>query len=175
MARMIRDLLDLAGSRDGRLPLVPSDADLHALTRQVIDELCLSYPECPVDHLPHGDGAGRWDADRVAQAVGNLVANAMQHGPPGGRTRVRSTGTRDHVEIEVHNEGPPIDPAVRERLFEPYQRGAASGGASEQGVGLGLYITHRVVDAHGGTIGVTSTAEDGTTFRVRLPRWTSET
>ena len=72
--------------------------------------------------------------------------------------------------IEVHNQGPPISRDDASRLFEPFQRGNTAKVTAARSVGLGLYISKQIVVAHGGTIEVSSTVEDGTTFRVRLPR-----
>ena len=64
-------------------------------------------------------------------------------------------------------------PDDQERLFEPFQRGAQSASSSGHSVGLGLYISREIAAAHGGTIDVRSTAGEGTTFTVRLPRYNS--
>jgi phosphoserine phosphatase RsbU/P len=95
--------------------------------------------------------------------LSNLVGNAIQHSPDGSRIRI--TVTRDGhaaARLEVWNEGPPIEMGTK--LFEPFERGTDSGG----GLGLGLYIAHEVMFAHGGTLSVRSD-EAGTTFTMRLP------
>jgi sigma-B regulation protein RsbU (phosphoserine phosphatase) len=70
----------------------------------------------------------------------------------------------------VHNDGEPIAPDDRERLFEPFQRGEHGRGRSERSVGLGLFIASQIARSHGGRIDVESTTGNGTLFRVRLPR-----
>jgi signal transduction histidine kinase len=73
--------------------------------------------------------------------------------------------------LEVENRGPPIPPPLMAVMFEPFCRGSALRDASRaRGLGLGLFIVDQIVRAHGGTIAVTSSAERGTRFRVRLPR-----
>jgi signal transduction histidine kinase len=72
--------------------------------------------------------------------------------------------------IEVRNGGAPIPEAALGLLFEPFRRGNSARATPERSVGLGLYITRQIVDAHGGTIDLRSTDEDGTIFTVRLPR-----
>jgi signal transduction histidine kinase len=74
------------------------------------------------------------------------------------------------VSISVHNQGAPIPPEKLSRLFQPLQRATGEVDKSGRSIGLGLYIVKQVVDAHGGTVAVESTAEKGTTFTVRLPR-----
>ncbi|MFP2908623.1 PAS domain-containing protein [Pyxidicoccus sp. 3LFB2] len=168
--RLIRDLLDFTQARlGGGLPTRPQPMDFHAFTRQVLDEIQVSHPERELQVEQHGDGQGAWDADRLAQLVGNLLGNALSYSPPGSPVRVATRGEAADLVLEVHNTGAPIPPEVLPRLFQPMQRGAA-GGTSNRSVGLGLYIVDQIVRAHRGAISVTSLPEQGTTFTVRLPR-----
>jgi signal transduction histidine kinase len=105
----------------------------------------------------------------MAQVVSNLVGNAITHGAPGEPVRVSLDGDADELRLTVWNAGTQIPPEMLPVLFEPFRRGAASRG---RGLGLGLYIVKQIVTAHGGDIDVHSTAENGTTFAVRVPRWT---
>jgi signal transduction histidine kinase len=73
------------------------------------------------------------------------------------------------VTIDVHNEGTPISPDDLARLFEPFERGTDAS-ASGRSIGLGLYISRQIIEAHGGTIEVRSVEGEGTRFRVSLPR-----
>ncbi|MGH9310622.1 MAG: PAS domain-containing sensor histidine kinase [Vicinamibacterales bacterium] len=169
--RLIRDFLDFTQARvSGRIPVSPREADLHAIARQAFEEVHMAYParETIVEH--HGDGAGVWDADRIAQLIGNLVSNAFQHSPPAGAVRVTTRGTDEEAIIEVQNEGSVIPPEHMRRLFEPFERGTDVRNEGTRSIGLGLFIAARIVVAHGGTIDVRSTAEEGTRFTVRLPR-----
>jgi signal transduction histidine kinase len=102
--------------------------------------------------------------------AGNLIGNAFQHSPPDAPIRVSTRIEGDDAEIVVHNDGPPISDEARPRLFAPFARGAGAKANAGRSVGLGLYIAQRIVEAHGGTIGVTSSVGEGTTFRVTLPR-----
>jgi signal transduction histidine kinase len=83
---------------------------------------------------------------------------------------VRADGDGADVVLEVANAGTPIPAALLPRLFQPFTR-ADAGGDPLKGVGLGLFIVHEIVTAHGGHVQVTSTRETGTLFRVRLPRF----
>ena len=83
--------------------------------------------------------------------------------------QVRVDGEGPQVVLEVANQGNPIPPELLPRIFEPFTR-ASEGGNSLKGVGLGLFIVHEIVAAHGGHIDVRSSAGTGTVFRVRLPR-----
>jgi PAS domain S-box-containing protein len=164
MARMIDDLLDFARSRlGGGFPIHPQRIDLRTLCEQVVEELEFAYTRAiPVD--AQGDLWGNWDPDRTAQAVSNLVGNAIQHS--GAEVHVRLRGDADTVTLQTHNRGPPIPPEVLPHVFEPGRRGPSRAG----GLGLGLFIVQQIVLAHGGTIDVKSTAQTGTVFTVRLPR-----
>ena len=172
--RLIRDFLDFTQARSvGRIPVQPGPANLRELSRQVVDEVNLAHPERQAIVEHQGDESGRWDGDRIAQVIGNLVGNAFQHSPPDAAIRVSSRIEGDEARIEVHNQGAAISKVVLERLFEPFQRGENAKGASGRSVGLGLFIAREIVAAHGGRIEVVS-GEGGTTFLVRLPRESAE-
>jgi signal transduction histidine kinase len=83
---------------------------------------------------------------------------------------VRVAGDNGLVELSIHNEGPPIPPESLDAIFEPLQRATDSIAREARSVGLGLYIVHAIVRAHGGTVNVVSREGQGTTFTVRLPK-----
>ena len=167
MERMIADLLDLTRTRlGGAIPLKPGHTDLQSVCEGVVLEIQATHPEAVVHFQSRGDVSGRWDADRLAQVVTNLVGNAIEHGAEAPVTLVASE-EGDRVRLTVHNHGEPIPPQARATLFEPLSRGTSEG---PRNLGLGLFIARAIVTAHGGEIGVTSTAESGTTFEVALPR-----
>jgi PAS domain S-box-containing protein len=169
--RMLRDVLDFTQARlGGGIPMQPRPVELHELTRQVVDEVRLAHPERQLEVECRGDGRGVWDPDRLAQVITNLVSNALHHGLAHCPVRVRTHGTHDAVTLAVHNVGPPIPTDLRPRLFEPMKRAAPKEARSSHGLGLGLFIVKHIVDAHGGSLRVHSTEQDGTTFVVRLPR-----
>lgn len=169
-ARLIRDLLDFTQVRaSGRLPIDPQPVEIHEVCRQVVDEMALNHPDRVIVHQPEGDGEGRWDPDRLAQAVGNLVRNALSYGLAGTPVTVRSFGRGARVHVLVHNDGPPIPPESISSLFQPFRRGEQRLDR-ERSVGLGLFIVREIVDAHGGCVTVQSAAGEGTTFHIDLPR-----
>ncbi len=172
--RMISDLLDFTQARlGGGIRLEKRDADLHALTSAAVEEIEATHPDRVVQLLRAGDTGGTWDVDRIAQVVTNLVTNALKYSPPGTPVAVRVMGHDGHVELAVHNEGPPIPAERFSRIFEPLQRATDEIDLKTRSVGLGLYIVEAIVIAHGGTVGVASTMDAGTTFTVRLPRGVS--
>jgi len=169
--RMIEDLLDFTRVRlGGGIELARERVDLHTLTAQVVDEVLVTRPERRVTVEALGDGRGFWDAGRLAQVVQNLVGNALQHTTEDTPVRVRTRDEGADVVLEVHNGGPPIPPEDLPRLFEPFQRGQNKRPDGGRSMGLGLHITYHLVQAHGGSVRVTSSAAEGTTFTVRLSR-----
>ncbi|WP_437725041.1 ATP-binding protein [Sorangium sp. So ce861] len=172
MARTIEDLLDLTRSRfGGSIPIAPSPGNLHLICKGAIDELKAMHAGVPIRLDLHGSGAGRWDPERVAQMVTNLVQNAVDHADPGSAVRVAVRPRGEDVLIEVHNDGPAIAPELLATLFDPFHQASVGGRASSgRGLGLGLFIAHQIARAHGGGIEVESEAERGTTFTARLPR-----
>ncbi|HZH74803.1 MAG TPA: GAF domain-containing sensor histidine kinase [Archangium sp.] len=168
--RMIRDLLDSTQARVGGIPVQPTPLDLHELTQHVVEEVQLAHPERHITFQASGEASGAWDADRMAQVITNLVGNAVQHSPAGTPIQVSQRGEDGAVVLEVHNEGPPIPAEMLPTLFEPFRRRAGVGGRAPGSVGLGLFISRQLVEAHGGTIEVGSEEGEGTTFTVRLPR-----
>ena len=170
MARMVNSLLDLARTRLGStIPITRKPMNLTTVCQQVIAELEVVYPDHALRFHGEGDLSGEWDEDRLTQVVSNLVANALQYGESAVDVRARERGKE--VELQVHNDGKPIPEGGLKRIFEPMVRQVESDGdRNATGLGLGLYIAREVTTAHGGTLGVTSTAAEGTTFTLQLPR-----
>ena len=169
MARMIDQLLDYTRSRlGGGLPIERKPIDLQQLTHTVIEEHEMAHPERLVSFRTAGDGWGQWDPDRMAQVVANLLGNARHHGGEGKPVDVLVDGTGEKVVLEIRNHGHPIPAELVGHIFEPFRRGQQRKRPG-QGLGLGLYITKQIIDAHGGTIDVTC-SEDTVTFSVALPR-----
>jgi sigma-B regulation protein RsbU (phosphoserine phosphatase) len=169
--RMIRDLLDFTQARLGSgISIERRPTDLFDVVRNVLQEVEAIYPGREVLLQQEGDGKGNWDADRLAQAVQNLITNALKYSPEGTPVAVTMRGEPGHVVLQVQNAGAPIRPELLPRIFEPLQRATADVDRQGRSVGLGLYIVKHLVEAHGGTVEVKSSEAEGTTFQVRLPR-----
>jgi signal transduction histidine kinase len=161
MTQMIRDLLDFTrGHLGGGIPVEPAQADLAEICSRVVDETKAVHPQREIELSTRGDLSGLWDASRLEQVVSNLVSNAVHHGQD--RILVEAVGEPIQVVLRVRNGGPPIPPTELPTLFEAF-KGPRDRRAT-QGLGLGLYIVKEIVRAHGGTVEVTSSAEEGTTF-----------
>ncbi len=172
MTRMINDLLDFTRARlGGGYPVNRARMNVHDVLRQVVEELEVAHPQRRFELSLSGNGWGDWDADRIAQAASNLVGNAVQYSPEDSPVNVSAKDDGDGVCVQVHNLGLPIPAERLPHIFDPFVRGVEGGrGAARTGLGLGLYITHEIVRAHGGTLRVTSTETDGTRFWMNLPR-----
>jgi two-component system OmpR family sensor kinase len=120
----------------------------------------LDLPDEPV--VVAGDGA------RLHQVLANLLANARTHTPTGTTITLSLAVEAQQAVLRVHDDGPGIDPEVREEMFARFARGDASRARQTGGTGLGLAIAKAIVEGHGGSIRVSSEPGD-TTFTVRLP------
>ncbi|PCC73646.1 Signal transduction histidine kinase [Nannocystis exedens] len=170
MSRMIDQLLDLTRVRlGGGIAVLARPVALDAVVRDVVDELVRAGPDARIEVATTGDLGGRWDPDRLAQVFSNLLGNAVRH-REGAPVRVRLDGSaRDRVVASVHNAGV-IAPALRPVVFEPFRGAQARPAGGASGLGLGLYITRAIVEAHGGSVTVAAAEGAGTTFTVILPR-----
>ena len=185
MMQLIGDLIDFASSGLGSaMPLNRGPVNLEKLCREVLDSCRITHPERTLRFHSGGDVNGVWDAGRIRQVVSNLMGNAIQHGSLQGPIDLSVTSKRTDsagpspdgstVVLSVHNEGTPIPPDLLPNIFDPLKRYATRESAAQRNpgsIGLGLYIVREIVVAKGGTVTVTSTAEEGTTFTVRIPRF----
>jgi signal transduction histidine kinase len=169
MARMIDQLLDFTRIRLGRgLRLQRRTVALEDLCVAAADELRSLEAEIRLSSI--GDTRGLWDSDRLIQLLSNLLANAIQHRHPGTPVDLKVDGTDpERVLIDVHNSGA-VDPVLLPVMFEPFRGRDDHKVRGSSGLGLGLFITHQIAAAHKGRITVASSASDGTTLRVELPR-----
>jgi len=156
LRRLTDDFLDLAGSR----PFAAVPVEVVEVAEEAGRALLRTHPgETVIVRLPSLVVAG--DPGRLRQVFANLFANAAQAGA--GRIDVTGRVSEGRAQIDVHDDGPGIDPALRERLFDPFASGR------KDGTGLGLAICRRIVEAHGGELHAVSDHAPGTTFRMWLP------
>jgi PAS domain S-box-containing protein len=164
---LVEQLLDATRVVGGKLEIRPEDTDLVEVVRSAVDDLADSAAQAGSEvsvRMP-SSARGTWDAARIEQVVVNLLANAIKYGL-GKPIAVAIDAFDDRARITVSDEGIGIAPESVERIFERFERAAPS----YVGLGLGLYITRHIVDAHGGSIRVVSTPGQGSSFIVELPR-----
>jgi signal transduction histidine kinase len=170
-ARLIDQLLDLTRSRlGGGIPIDPERFDMNDVCRQVIGETEVTHPDRPLRVDARGDLTGVWDRDRMYQLLANLVGNAVQHGEPRTPIDLRIDGRETDIVIDVANRGEPIPADTLPFIFDAFRQGRKVHPSRTHGLGLGLFIAQEIARSHGGSIDVTSSQTDGTTFRLRLPR-----
>jgi two-component system, chemotaxis family, CheB/CheR fusion protein len=114
------------------------------------------------------------DAGRLEQVMLNVLNNAITHARASQRIDVRLRQVDEEAEIQVQDYGPGIPPEDLPHLFERFYQGGPGDRRPPRGLGLGLYIAHEIVTAHGGRITVASTKGQGTTFTIRLPLATAD-
>jgi PAS domain S-box-containing protein len=173
LLRLISDILDLSKIEAGRMELTREDVTLASAFSEVISAL---YPlaekktQALFQHV-NPDLHVNADAMRLKQALMNLVGNAIKFTPEGGRIELTARQLDHQVRIEVRDNGPGIPPEQQQRIFEAFVRLAQTGGA--EGTGLGLAITARLVELHGGKLGIESQPGQGSCFYFSLPTVTA--
>jgi signal transduction histidine kinase len=171
MLKLVDDLLDFAKMQSGRFELTPAPTAYGELVEEVLGLL-----------MPLADQKGlvlgcdvmlpvqpRIDGGRVSQVLTNLVGNALKFTDANGQVSVRAYVDGDVLVTEVMDTGCGISPDQLPRLFHRFQQLDMSNTRKAGGTGLGLAISKAIVEAHGGTIGVTSVPGEGSTFWFRLP------
>jgi PAS domain S-box-containing protein len=170
LARMVDDLLDVSQMETQRLHLERKWIDPLRLVRESVDRLAYVMKDLRVDISGSSDLLPVFvDAGRVEQILGNLLSNAVKYGNEREAICVRLKRYRDEVEIAVMNYGKGIAEEEISRLFDRFSRAKSSHTSSVPGLGLGLYISKGLVEAHGGRIWVESVPNFTTTFYFTLP------
>jgi PAS domain S-box-containing protein len=170
LSRLVDDLLDFARIDSGTFQLKRETLDLAPKIREIVASfrpqstaahqvLTLELPEAPL--MLHVD------ASRIGQVLANLLSNALKFTPPEGRITVRALPTAEGVRIEVEDSGEGIPAEALSRLFQRFSQ--LESGMRKGGTGLGLSISKSLVEAHGGTIGVSPAEPHGARFWFTLP------
>jgi len=169
LGKLIAELLEVSRIAWGRFQPDRQDVDLAALVQESLARLSeqLSRAGCPVKVAVEGGMRGSWDRDRLDRVVDNLIGNAVKYGA-GKPIEVYLHGRNDDVLLEVRDHGIGIDLADQARVFERFERAVSH--RQFGGFGLGLWISRKIVEAHGGSISLTSEPGAGSTFSVALPR-----
>lgn len=173
MRRLVEDLLDVSRiDRRGGVSIEPEAIDLAEEIREAVARTSREHPQRAItaevpDTLPM-----RADRDRVGQVLTNLLDNAVKYSPDGGPVTVRARALGDEMEVVVLDTGIGISGEQEQVIFERFFQADVDAGRRFGGLGLGLYITRAIVEAHGGEIGARANTEagHGTQIRFTLPR-----
>ena len=174
ISEMVTDLLEYTRTRLGRgIDVQPKHGDFAVLCHEAFDEVCTAYPERVLRAEIPERLLCDFDAPRMRQVLTNLLSNAVHHGDAAFPVVLVVTSDLEQLTMVVMNQGKPIPPDAMQVIFNPLVQVAAEASEPDErpatSLGLGLYIAREIVGGHGGTIVVTSSAEEGTAFRVRLP------
>jgi PAS domain S-box-containing protein len=169
MTRLIDGLLDVSRVATGRLVLELEAFDLTQMVAEVSERMRAQFERAgrALVLQPAPSAPGEWDRTRLEQVLENFLTNALKHGA--GRVDVSVQVEPARATIVVSDRGPGIALDQQERIFERFARAAPKG---RGGLGLGLYISRQIVEAHGGSVHVESAPGTGTAFSVTLPRRT---
>lgn len=172
---LISRMLDLSRAGLGRLDIQPEPMDAAQLVRDVAEAAQVRDPERTVLCTVPDSVPVEWDSDRMYQVLGNLTQNADRYAP-GTQLELRlEQGDGDQVRISVRDHGPGVPAKIRRRLFRQYYRFDDGGDSlstltdASRGLGIGLYITSRLVKQHGGRLRVQDAEGGGAEFIVTMP------
>jgi signal transduction histidine kinase len=173
MNKMLDNLLNFTQCRiGGGLQIAASNVDLAKISSEVVAEFLLSNPGRIIHNYAEENCIGTWDAGRISQAYQNLISNALQYGHIDSAVTVETKDHGDYIVFTVQNDGAPIPEQNQSQIFDLMHRipSADAERNLKKNLGLGLYIVREIITAHHGSISVSSTAENGTIFRVQLPK-----
>jgi signal transduction histidine kinase len=167
MSRLIGDLLLLGQAEVGEL-LRRAPVAVDDLLLEIAEQARAQANGRPIEVESERQLLINGDRDRLKQVLWNLVENALRYTPPGGPVRLSARGEVDQVAIAVRDEGPGIAAEHLPKLFERFYRVDPARSRATGGSGLGLAIVRHLVQAHGGTVVVSSLPGEGTMFTIRL-------
>lgn len=171
LAGLAEDLLLLASSDSGRLPMLREEVDVSTLLAVTLESFSgrASSLGIALDSSVSDGIRARLDGTRIRQAVGNLIDNALRHTSPGGRVTLEMTSQPGSLAIAVSDTGEGFAPVFLPRAFEAFARADAERSRSAGGAGLGLAIVGAVAEAHGGSVEAANRAGGGALVVIRVP------
>lgn len=173
MSAMVNDLLEYARKQlGGKMPIARQLADMKQICQAAIDDASAAHPDCKFEMLTAGELLDDFDTARLQQVFSNLLSNAAQYRGKDRLVTISAQGGDDGVTVKIINHGPVIKPESLEAIFDilvqlPNDERSDRPSTS---LGLGLYISREITEAHGGTIDVESSDDSGTIFTIKLPK-----
>ena len=166
---LVGDVVNAVQIDAGQIVLRKTTCDLGELAEEAVSLFRSMSPYHQFELSRTGSTTLRADATRLEQVLNNLIGNAVKYSPPGSLVHVTVGGDDESLFIAVSDEGPGISPTLQHQIFRPFTRGPSEHEEVE-GIGLGLYVSKRILEAHGGSIQVLSSDGRGATFQATLPR-----
>lgn len=169
--KLAEDLLDASCVRAGRFTLEKEMVDLAAIVRPIVKRYATMTGRQIDLVVPESCPPVLGDPRRLAQVIENIISNAVKYSPDSSAIRVTMTSDCSTLRVAISNGGTKIPPEKIAALFKRFSRLRmdSDGNGRRKGTGLGLFISKQIVDMHGGSIAVTSSNEEGTTFTIELP------
>lgn len=168
MNRLIGDLLDVVSIEAGKLRIVPANDDAAQIVREILEAFqpLAAAKGCVLEwHVSEDSVLARIDRERIIQVLANLVSNAIKFTGSGDRIELTVRKVRDAVEFTVRDTGSGIASDDLPHIFDRFAQARHDRG----GLGLGLYISRCIIEAHGGQLSVESTLGEGSTFTFTVP------
>ncbi len=173
LGRLVNDLVDVSRIQAGKLEMRPEVFDPLPIVREAVREQSVSWPDRTISLTvqPHLVSSIIGDADRIGQVITNYLTNALKYSPDHTEVVVTVRADEGNLRVEVHDQGPGLSARQQAHLFERCYRapGIEQQSGSGVGLGLGLHICKTIVERHGGSVGVTSVAGEGSVFWFTLP------
>jgi two-component system CheB/CheR fusion protein len=167
---LVERVTDVTRLRIGRLNLTLAPLDLVAVARSVVAEMQETTEPLIALEVPDSPVQVNGDSGRLGDVLVNLLANAVKYASSSPEIHVRvREGSDGTAELEVEDHGPGIAVADQSRLFTQFFQAERFIDSANGGLGLGLFIAHEIVTAHGGSIAVRSVEGEGSRFTVQLP------
>jgi len=167
--RLTVDLRETVRARLGALAITPGPVDVRSLVLAATEQAQATTETHTIAvEMPGALPPAQWDADRVAQVLGNLLLNGIKYST-GGEIRVHVTDEGESVRIAIADRGIGIPPEALPHIFEPFYRAENAVSGSRRGMGLGLPISKALIEAHDGALTVESCVGAGSTFTLTLP------
>jgi signal transduction histidine kinase len=171
LRRSVINMLELSQLEAGQFSIQADYFDMPALLNELVEDFKPRSIPCRLEMLSNGDmGPVFADRDKIEIVLFNLIDNAIKFSQPGSRIGVSCRRDGDRVILEVSDEGRGIGADFVEAVFEPFERGEEAQRVTAQGMGLGLYIVKKLVEAHGGEVQLRTTPGEGSTFAIIIPQ-----
>jgi PAS domain S-box-containing protein len=172
---LLNDLFDLEKLESGKIEIAPSTIKLESIFERSLNAVTMFAEKHQVKlEIPNSPIQIYADSDRLVQVIVNLLSNSIKFSPKNSIVSITVAETETDIEIGIVDRGPGIPPSQVDSIFEAYKQVEGQDVKKKGGTGLGLTICKNIIEAHGGTIGVTSELGKGSIFWFKLPRLSGE-